>query len=419
MRIVLDLQSLQTASNRRGIGRYCRELARSIAQNRGDHELLIVLSGLFPEFPTHVSAVQHLFRDLLPASAIRVWPGPQLDVANTTVNTLDEFFAALRHREQLHAEFIASLQPDIVLLTSFFEGSIDQATMGISCSTINAPICVIQYDLIPLLNAKVHLDPNPFYKMWYLGKIEQLKNAAGWFGISQSSCQEGIKHLQLPPARVFNIAAAADPSFRPINISSQEKQQLMRKFSIVRPFFLCVGSPDPHKNQAILIEAFARLPTSARQTYQLVLATGSSFNAGGAFAAHAIQHGLKQDEVVFTGYVTDQELIQLYNLCHVCVVPSLHEGFGLTALEAMQCGAPVIGANSTSIPEVIGDSRALFDPTDADSICGKLLETIEDEPFRLTLIEHGMRLAQDYSWEATGVKALAALEKVAAIWKSN
>jgi glycosyltransferase involved in cell wall biosynthesis/predicted SAM-dependent methyltransferase len=122
--------------------------------------------------------------------------------------------------------------------------------------------------------------------------------------------------------------------------------------------------------------------------------------------------GLKYDEICFTGYVTDEVLVQLYNLCELYVFPSWHEGFGLPALEAMACGAPVIGANTSSLPEVIGLEAALFDPLDVGAIAAKMVEALENDAFRAKLREHGLQQAQRFSWDESAKRAIAAWESL-------
>ena len=92
-------------------------------------------------------------------------------------------------------------------------------------------------------------------------------------------------------------------------------------------------------------------------------------------------NGLQQGELVLTGYVPEHELIQLYRLCKLFIFASLHEGFGLPVLEAMSCGAPAVGSNVTSIPEVIGNPEALFDPYSVSSIREKIAQCLTDDAF--------------------------------------
>jgi hypothetical protein len=118
--------------------------------------------------------------------------------------------------------------------------------------------------------------------------------------------------------------------------------------------------------------------------------------------------------VVITGFVPEDDLVTLYNLCHLFVFPSLHEGFGLPALEAMACGAPVIGSNTSSIPEVIGWKDALFDPTRPSAIAEAIAGALANEGFRQELRNHGLRQARLFSWDESARRALAAFEQLEA-----
>ena len=91
-----------------------------------------------------------------------------------------------------------------------------------------------------------------------------------------------------------------------------------------------------------------------------------------------ITFGLPPEYVIFLGFVTNIELANLYRSCHLFVFPSLHEGFGLPVLEAMNCGAPVIASNVTSMPEIIGDNKFLFDPINAKDMCAMIYRSLTD-----------------------------------------
>ncbi len=114
--------------------------------------------------------------------------------------------------------------------------------------------------------------------------------------------------------------------------------------------------------------------------------------------------------MIFTGRVTEEQLLLLYNATHLFVFPTLREGFGLPVLEAMACGAPVIGSNCTSVPEVIGRADAQFDPQDTDAITHKMHEVLADEAFRQSLIAHGSQHYKKFTWEASAKTALNAFE---------
>ncbi len=403
MRIVLDLQGAQTESRFRGIGRYSLSLALGIARNSGAHEVYILLNG---QFPDTIEPIRAAFDGQIPQENIRVWYGPA-PVAGCLPGNNWRRQAA----EYIRDAYIATLQPDVVHISSFFEGTVDNAITSIGQYSKQIPTLVTLYDLIPLMNPKEYLDPHPVFKSYYLEKIENLKDAHGWLGISESASQEGIDIIGLPAERVTNISTAADSVFVPAKLNAVEEFLLREKFSIQSPFVLYTGGADARKNLERMIQAYAHLPEEVRAEHQLVLAGKMPAQIIAGLRSHAIGLGLREAEIVFTGYVTDKELIELYSLCKTFIFPSWHEGFGLPALEAMCCGAPVIGSNTSSVPEVIGCPEALFDPLDVADIESKLYTVLIDDVYRKRLIRHGAEQSKKFSWDRSAKVALLAFEQ--------
>ena len=404
MRIVIDMQGAQTESRFRGIGRYTLALAQAIVRNRGEHEIILALSGLFP---ATIEPIRAAFDGPLPQNNIRVWhaPGP--------VRECEPGNAWRREAAELIREaFLASLKPDVVHVTSLFEGYIDDAVTSIGRFDKNTPVSVSLYDLIPLLNPDKYLKPIPAYERNYSRKVNHLRRASALLAISESSRSEGLLYLGMRDDSVVNISTAADACFCPVSISDDQARFLREELSIQRPFVLYTGGADDRKNLPRLINAYAGLPPALRNTHQLVLAGKMPESSVQRFRVEAESAGLRPDELCFTGYVSDDKLVQLYNLCKLFVFPSWHEGFGLPALEAMACGAVVIGANASSVPEVIGRSDALFDPLDVPAIRSRIAQVLQDDHFRESLAEHGLEQAQRFSWDKSAGRAIAAFEKL-------
>jgi glycosyltransferase involved in cell wall biosynthesis len=404
MRIVIDMQGAQTESRFRGIGRYSLSFAQAIVRNRGEHEIFLALSGLFPET---IESIRTAFDGLLPQENIRVWsaPGPVSEV--DTENN-----ARRKVAELIREAFLASLQPDVIHVSSLFEGYGDDAVTSIGRFDRSTPVSVSLYDLIPLLNSDHYLENNPSYAKYYWCKVDHLKQASVLLSISEYSRYEGLVHLGVQDSRIVNVSTAIEANFRPLQINDDTTAELRSKFGLVRPWVMYTGGADERKNLPRLIQAYSALPAPLRAGHQLLLAGKISQGDLARLQYLAKSTGLKQDELCFIGYVTDKELIQLYNLCKLFIFPSWHEGFGLPALEAMACGAPVIGANTSSLPEVINLEVALFDPLDVNSIATKMSQALKDEAFRSTLREHGLQQAKQFSWDETARRAISAWESL-------
>ena len=402
MRIVIDMQGAQTESRYRGIGRYTMEFAKAVVQNRGSHEVFIALSGLFP---ASIEPIREAFRDILPEENFLIWhaPGPvqELYPQNKTRREVAQW---------IREAFFASLQADIVHITSLFEGYADDALASFGHFKTKGITSVTIYDLIPLIESKLYLDINPSYKQHYMRQVNWIKAADCLLAISESSKREGEQHLGLDPNIVTNIAAAVDASFRPVSITLQEKVDLLGRFGVFKPFVLYTGGTDERKNLKNLIRAWSRLPADIQASHQLLFAGKISELDLLHLKQTANECGLEPWQLCFSGYVTDEDLIKLYNLCKLFVFPSWHEGFGLPALEAMACGSPAIGSNTTSVPEVIGLDEAMFDPRDVDAIRDKMALALSDEEFLNLLIEHSRLQVKKFSWTSTALRAISAWE---------
>jgi glycosyltransferase involved in cell wall biosynthesis len=401
MRIVIDLQGAQsTGSRTRGIGRYTLSLAHAILRQRGKHEVLIALNAMFPDT---IQPIRAHFNGLLPQENIRLWQG-------TSPVCFDNENAWRRRAAEFTREaFLASLRPDMVLVSSLFEGLGDDAVTSIGAFDRNVPTAVIQYDLIPLLYRNPYL-LNPSVEAWYEKKVDHLRRADLILAISESSRQETIRHLGLSDASVINISTAAHAQFHPQQIDRSRKDEILQRYDIHKPFVMYTGGIDHRKNIEGLIRAYANLAPGLRAEHQLAVICSIEESARAVLEACGRKHGLARDELVLTGFVPEEDLQALYNLCRVFVFPSLHEGFGLPALEAMCCGRAVIAANTSSLPEVIGREDALFDPRCDAAITEKLGLVLTDDAFRKELERHGLEQAKRFSWDASAQRAIAAFE---------
>ena len=403
MKIVVDLQGAQTESRYRGIGRYSLALAQAMAREPRGHDIWLALNALLPE---SVEPIRAAFDNLIPQEHIVIWQavGPVADARPGN---------AWRREtgECLREAFLTRLEPDIVHISSLFEGLVNDGLTSVGAFEGSLRTVTTLYDLIPLIHRRHYL-ADSVTESWYERKLSNLRRCELWLAISESSRQEGIEWLNLPEQRVVNISTAADAMFRPIEVRSEDAEALRRRYGLTRPFVMYTGGIDHRKNIGGLIRAYAKLPAPTRAAHQLAIVCSATDEQLSSLKRAAAECGLAPDDTIFTGFVPDVDMVLLYNLCTVFAFPSWHEGFGLPALEAMSCGAAVVGSNTSSVPEVIGRHDALFDPHAEFDIAGKIHAALTDEAFRRELKRHGLEQSKNFSWASTACRALEAFERL-------
>jgi glycosyltransferase involved in cell wall biosynthesis len=396
------MQGAQSESRSRGIGRYSLALSLAVARNAQEHELWLVLNGALG---AAVEDIRKAFAGLIARERIRVFdilaPSAEIEPRNSP---------RARANELLREYFIEQIRPDAVLVTSLFEGLIDDSVVSVGSFVPGTRTAVILYDLIPLLNPAAYLGTD-VQRRYYERKIESLRQAGLLLAISEYSREEAIDALGLAPGQVVAISTAVDSCFVPAPPNAERMAALRAQFALRGEFVMYApGGFDSRKNIDGLISAFSQLPAALRARHQLLIASKLSEDQRISLEQQAQRCGLAANELVLTGYVSDAVLIELYRACALFVFPSKHEGFGLPALEAMSCGAAVIGANTTSIPEVIGCEEALFDPADPAAISAKMAQVLVDPAMREMLRANGRQRAAAFSWDNSAKRALRALE---------
>ncbi|WP_254422938.1 glycosyltransferase family 1 protein [Rhodanobacter sp. B05] len=399
---MLDLQACQSpGGRRRGIGRYSLALAKAMAANPRGHDVTVLLNTAMSESIEYLRAE---FDGLLPQERLITWdavaPTAYMDPANTFRR---------KASETLRLQVLRQLKPDIVHVASMIEGFAEELVATVPEAGEAYSNAATLYDLIPLVHPEKYLFDSRA-RQWYMEKIEYLRRAEVLLGISRFTCDEAQELLSIPRERLTDISGAADAIFKPIAGAEGFRQELMRRYGLLKPFVMYAGGFDPRKNIGALIQAFALLPRAVRQAHQLAIVGGAPESARLELIALMTKAGVAANEVVFTGYVPDSDLVKLYNLCALYVFPSLQEGFGLPALEAMSSGAIVIGSNTSSLPEVIGHPGSLFDPSRPQAIADKIVEAITDEPFRENLRVHGLKQPLKFSWWESARRAMEAFE---------
>lgn len=185
----------------------------------------------------------------------------------------------------------------------------------------------------------------------------------------------------------------------------------LAKLDVEPPYFLAVGTLEPRKNLKTLIRAYATATSRNASLPRLVIVGASGWGGAPREVAEAIAS--IADRVHPIGYRTDEELATLYAHATAFALPSLYEGFGLPALEAMAAGTPVVAASSGSLPEVLADAAAYFEPEDASTLADVLEKVAEDSTYRAALSARGRERASQFSWTQAARETFAIYQNVA------
>jgi len=404
MRIVIDLQGAQTGSQFRGIGRNALSLSKALIRRGPEHEFIILLNGLLSDTIEYVRAA---FEGILPQGNIRVWdtPGP--------IERFDSGEANLREIAEIMREhYVRALEPDVLVINSLFEGMTDNAVVSVKKHVPEVPVACIFHDFTPLILPDEQFRTNPLYRIWYRERIANLLRSDLLLAVSESSRNEAITEVNFPADRAINISSGCDEQFHDRGYNDDQRAAVRERLGITKPYILYAGGLERNKNLKNLIAALPLLPAAVRRSVQFVCA--------GKREPGEIEQilGLADDPDVrgmirVLGYVSEDDLVDLYNCCELFVFPSLREGFGLPALEAMACGAPTIVSDRTSLPEVVENPVALFDPESPPSIAGKMAKVLTDSEFRDELRQCGLKRASALTWDRSADTALAALKRLA------
>ncbi|MCI0728443.1 MAG: glycosyltransferase family 4 protein [Chloroflexi bacterium] len=214
----------------------------------------------------------------------------------------------------------------------------------------------------------------------------------------------------IPSPKICVIPAGVEPAFQPL-LANGRSQETRQRYGLERPFVLAVGARRPHKNLGRLVHAYARV--SSQVPHDLVLA-GPADDRFPDEARQAAEEAQLNGRVRFLDWVPEADLATLYTLADLVAMPSLIEGFGLPALEAMSCGTPVLASNSSSLPEVVGQAGRLVDPTDVNALAEALQQLLSDERLRRKLGQAGRQRAAAFSWSQIARQTLRLYDEIVA-----
>ncbi len=255
-----------------------------------------------------------------------------------------------------------------------------------------------------------HPESHPLRQRLYLRWSTKwsARHATRVIAISEATRRDLVRYTGISPSKISVIYHGVHARFKPSDQATS--QATAAKYNLHGPYLLFVSTIQPRKNLVRLIEAYAQARQHAPNLPPLALG-GKPGWLTTQIETRAAELGIA-DSVRFLGYVADDDLPALLSGATLYLLPSLYEGFGMTVLEAMACGTPVITANVASLPEVAGDAALLIDPLSTAALATAILTLWSSPAQRAELRERGRAWAAQWTWERCARETLAVLEQV-------
>ncbi len=263
------------------------------------------------------------------------------------------------------------------------------------------------HDLIFRFYPETHKPLNRWFLTFMMPRF--LQAADGVIAVSECTKKDIVRLYGPDEGNIRVIYEGVNPHFRPepteVTAAARERYGLSERF------ILCVSTIEPRKNLTSLLEAYHVLRNQGTENKLVIV--GKKGWLYESFFRRLRELGL-ENEVIFPGFVPDEDLPALYSAADLFVFPSLYEGFGLPVLEAMACGAPVVTSNTSSLPEVAGEAALLVDPTSVEELAGDMRRVLEKEELREELRAKGPKQAAKFRWENAARETLSVYEAVLA-----
>jgi glycosyltransferase involved in cell wall biosynthesis/GT2 family glycosyltransferase len=375
LRIGIDVRGLEVETSlRRGIGRYVCNLIRALADQTVGHQITLLGDAM----PWHVA---HL--------------APLLERGHVRYVTYHPTFAS---------------ELDVLLLTDPAPVLTGRKLLAYPLNGL--PCATIFYDLIPLAFEREYLEPNPQLQQEYFARLEEASEVASLFlTISRFVAEDLHVRLGVEPSRIEPVMGGLDEAFRDAP-SAGETEAALKRLGISDPYFLYTGGTDFRKNVSAILAAFWQMQAQSPRRVKLVLS--GEFSAAWRQQAESNPDFREHmQDIITLGYVSDEDLRCLYAGAIAFVFPSLYEGFGLPALEAMASGCPVIVSDGSSLKEIVGDAGLLVNPARSAEIARAMLRVFAEPSLAASLREKGVQRAKQYTWEDVAARTFAALGRIA------
>lgn len=385
-RIWIDGQCFQSASRLRGIGRAILETLTFLRSNHPHLDLHLSLNASHAE---EAQTARHLLTPILGADRIHIWEGLVLKPESQGGYTDQQ-----RASEAVLGHHIRSLAPDLIWSPSVFEGGHNRYVSLLAPKATGVPSVVTFHDAIPWRFQDRYLG-DPVSRACYARHLDALAQYDLAFAVSPFSESE-LRDIH-PGLPVINVSSGLSRGFQEI-VDGLQPERAPQKGNETE--LLYVGGLDWRKNVRAILQAMGLLKDRGRSGIRLRLVGDQPGGDVEQLVALARELGIG-DALDFTGFCTDAELIRAYQACDIAIQPSIMEGFGLTALEAMRAGAPLIAARAGALPGVVGDAALLFDPYDAVALADHIEAVIDDPALGRRLRRMGRQRCNLFDWEVT------------------
>ena len=361
MRIVIDARMIQPGTMH-GIARYVYNLIQGLTTQGRSHEFFVVVNQNSPlyetKWPSHIS--------LVPINANWIGFSEQWELSRVLRDVKADLFHA--------PSFVAPLFCPCKLVMTI-------------------------HDLNHLVLPQFYTPLHQFYYQVFVRRCIRMSEFI--LTVSNFSKREIVENLRVPEEKVFVTYNGVSESYRPVE--DQEQLRYVRDiYELPEKFIFCVSNNKPHKNVHNLVRAFCH----ANIEMPLVLASPVDpkiIRMAEAFG--------KKHLIYFSKFIEEKHLPSVYSMTHLFVYPSTYEGFGLPPLEALACGAPVVVARSSSLPEVVGQAAIFTNPHDYQDIAKALERGLNDVELRAQLRKSGIEHATKFSWSDMTMKTLSIYER--------
>ena len=257
------------------------------------------------------------------------------------------------------------------------------------------PVVITIHDLI--FDRYPEYMPQSYYRLYYRMLTSlSVRKAAQIITVSEASKRDIVEIYGATPAKISVTPEAVASEFKPV--SAEEAERIRIRYNLPRNFLLTVGTMRPQKNIPTLVKAFARI---ASETQAALVLAGKIDSRWPDEVTPLIEELNLQERVIRPGHIAEADLPALYMLADCFVFPSIIEGFGLPALEAMACKTAVIASYTASLPEVVGDAGLLINPYNVQALADALLLILENPSYRHKLEKLSLRRAQKFDWFRT------------------